>query len=303
MYFLYLDESGVPQTHPSQTSHYVLLGAAVHEGTWFALSDRLMGVRRKYALGDPRDFEIHAKDLMRPFWEQARIVDFQRLSRDDRKASVLQVRTDWEDNVAPTKTRKGASAERKRFRQTEPYIHLTFDERKTVLKDTLKVVGSHYKGPVLFCEAIHKPSMRPGEDPVEQAFEQVLTRFEAFLKRQKNNWGILVMDEDRYKSGTLQNMLREFQYKGSPYGNIDRIVESPFFVDSAANSGVQAVDAAAYAVRRYLENKEYENFSIIFDKFDRDRKALHGIRHFRRFDCDCTICKERKGKRNADTNP
>ena len=86
------------------------------------------------------------------------------------------------------------------------------------------------------------------------------------------------------------------------YGNIDRIVESPFFVDSAANSGVQAVDAAAFAVRRYLENKEYENFSIIFDKFDRDRKALHGIRHFRRFDCDCTICKERKGKRNADTN-
>ena len=40
MFLLYIDESGVPNTHPSQTSHYVMIGMAVHVGTWFALSQR-----------------------------------------------------------------------------------------------------------------------------------------------------------------------------------------------------------------------------------------------------------------------
>ena len=34
MYLLYVDESGVTNPHPSQTSHYVTIGLAVHVGTW-----------------------------------------------------------------------------------------------------------------------------------------------------------------------------------------------------------------------------------------------------------------------------
>jgi len=55
MYLLYVDESGVTNPHPSQTSHYVMLGLAVHVGTWFALTRRVRNLKQVYALEGDRD--------------------------------------------------------------------------------------------------------------------------------------------------------------------------------------------------------------------------------------------------------
>lgn len=71
MFLLYVDESGVANPHPSQTSHYVLIGLAVHVGTWFALTRRVRALKRRYALdGDADGLELHAAWMLRAYREQ-----------------------------------------------------------------------------------------------------------------------------------------------------------------------------------------------------------------------------------------
>jgi hypothetical protein len=48
MFMLYLDASGTAQATDS-TKHYALVGAAVHENTWFALNRRIRGLKKRYA--------------------------------------------------------------------------------------------------------------------------------------------------------------------------------------------------------------------------------------------------------------
>ena len=43
MYLLYVDASGTPLSSDTASKHYVLVGLAVHEGTWFALEKRISG--------------------------------------------------------------------------------------------------------------------------------------------------------------------------------------------------------------------------------------------------------------------
>jgi len=79
-------------------------------------------------------------------------------------------------------------------------------------------------------------------------------------------------------------------------GRVDRVIESPFFLDSRANSGVQVADLCAYAVRRYLENGERERFETIFPRFFRQGEALCGLGHFTGEHCSCLICSAPKAE-------
>jgi len=159
----------------------------------------------------------------------------------------------------------------------------------------LDAVGSHRQGLYLFAEAIDKAALIPGVDPVEQSFVQVVTRFEGFLKSRTDEWGLIAADRDEHKAGRLQAMLALFQQEGTVWRDIERVIEAPFFFDSKSSSGVQVTDLCAYALRRYLENKEVDGFRRIFSKFYRARGKLHGLRHYTRpKSCRCMICKERK---------
>ena len=71
MFMLYLDASGTPELQ-DQSKHYALVGAAVHENTWFALNNRIRGLKNKYAYPG-EDFELHAKDFCLSINEQNRV--------------------------------------------------------------------------------------------------------------------------------------------------------------------------------------------------------------------------------------
>ncbi len=294
MYLLYLDESGVPETHPSQTTHYVLLGMAVYEGTWFALEKRLAAVRRRWARGPVDDFELHAGWLRRPYPEQATVPGFEGLGVEARYAAVSQRRSELRANW-PNLNRKDRKRERKYQRLTEPYAHLTLAEREQVIDEALQVVGTYRRGVTLFAEAIDKTALPPTNNAVDQAFTQVVTRFERFLARRRRvqQWGLLVMDHNQSTAKRFTAMLHRFQRQGARWGEINHVVEAPFFVDSGPNSGVQATDLCAYALRRYLENDERARFEVIHDKFDRTSTGLHGLRHYTAPGCPCMICRER----------
>jgi hypothetical protein len=82
----------------------------------------------------------------------------------------------------------------KAHRCTHPFVHLTRAQRSQLYEDALDLIGGH-SGLVLFAEAIEKkhPSVLNGSvDCVRQAFEQVITRFDAYLRRKASGRAFLL---------------------------------------------------------------------------------------------------------------
>lgn len=292
MYLQYMDESGVTDRHPSQTTHYVMMGMAVHEGTWFALSKLVRDLKQRYALeGNVSGLELHAAWMLHAIHEQSLMPSFDQLSRRARYDAVQSWRDARRKNDWPSMEKRSVDREKKAFRRTEPYIHLTRAERDQLYQRALGLVGGYRRGVVLFGEAIDKRHLAPGVDPAEEAFSRLINRFEDFLQEHDENvWGALVVDYNQTQNSRYTEMVARFQQQDGFRGGIDRIIESPFFLDSRSNSGVQVADLCAYALRRYVENREVDPFSVIFPKFHRVDGKLSGLRHFTQPGCDCMIC-------------
>jgi hypothetical protein len=313
MFLLYLDASGTPQLNDS-TKHYVLVGAAVHENTWFALNKRIKGLKRRYAYPG-EDFELHVMDFYTLIPEQSQIQNFEQMNHADRRWNVRKIRDNMIRQLPTTSEADGHRRERllKRHRRTDPFVHLTRDERTALYEDALDLIGGH-NGLVLFGEAIEKrhPAIMQGVDCVRQAFEQVITRFDAYLHRKaawrrlstsrliQGNKGLIVMDRDREKEAVIERQFADYRNQGHPWGQLEYVIDAPFFVDSDKFPGVQIVDVCAYATRRYLDKGAITNslegrqFLKIFGLFDRDLGHLHGLRHYTQTGtCACSICRER----------
>ncbi|HSK78064.1 MAG TPA: DUF3800 domain-containing protein [Thermoanaerobaculia bacterium] len=298
MYLLYVDESGVADPSPSQTSHYVALGLAVHVGTWFALTRRVKQLKRLYALeGDVEKLELHAAWLCRPYWEQDQIPGFADLSRKARYDAVMALRYEHQLRGWPHIPVKKVKAEKKDFRKTEPFVHLTLGERRALYLKALSLIGEHRRGITLFGEALDKSALPSSVHAAHEAFSRLIDRFEVFLKNHEENpWGIVVVDRDEAHSSQYAELLARFQQRDHSQGGVDRVIEAPFFLDSRSNSGVQVADLCVYALRRYLENGEEEPFRCIFSKFFRMPSGLCGLRHFTNPGCSCLICAEPSAK-------
>ena len=266
-----------------------MLGAAVHVGTWFGLSRRIQNLKRKYSRGG-EDFELHGAWLLRSYREQSLIADFEALDYIDRLHAVREWREtrklEWS-----ALSGKSRNQEKKEFRLTDPYVHLTRAERRSLYHETLKVVGEYPRGITLFGEALDKLHLSPSVDPVEEAFSRIVGRFERFLY-ENGLWGLLVVDHDPHQADRVAAMLRRFQQTAPHRGGVDRIIEAPFFLESHANAGVQVADLCAYSLRRYVENGEQDPFALIFPKFYRQGEALCGVRHFTSPGCCCLVCSE-----------
>jgi len=308
MFILYIDGSGTPELLDPNNNLYVLTGVCVHEGTWFALEKRVANLKRSYAL-EGADFELHAKDFCVSISEQGRIGDFELLAPVARKQAVTALR---QAKLASVHGEQRDSL-KKKFRSTEPFVHLTRRERSSLLEDGLDLVGSH-DGIRLFGEAVDKRHLGQ-TSAMEHAFAQVISRFDTFLTQYNRNNrgsfpssenGLLVMDREPTYEKQIEAIFSSYRTRGHPWGPINHVIESPFFVDSAKVNAVQVVDLCSYAVRRYIEradqpqSHEEQNFLRIFHKFDRSGPKLHGVRHYcPKNSCQCLICRDRGHSPNA----
>lgn len=236
MFLFYLDASGTPQLSDA-TKHYVLVGAAVHENTWFALNKRVRGLKRSFAFPG-EDFELHVKDFSININEQEKIPGFASLNVQDRRLNVERLRA---ERLRATRNPQESERLRRRYRLTRPFIHLTREERSKLYEDSLDLIGGH-KGLVLFAEAIEKnhPAVVSGTvDCVRQAFEQVITRFDAFLSRNaawkrlsnprvRGDKGLIVMDRDLEKEKDIEMQFDDYRSQGHPWGRLEYVVDAPF---------------------------------------------------------------------------
>jgi hypothetical protein len=152
----------------------------------------------------------------------------------------------------------------------------------------------------LFAECIDKIFFDPaksarGQNIDEQAFEQIVSRFEQYLKittlaEARKIHGMLIHDNNETVAKRLTNLMKTYHQKGTFWTQIDHIIETPLFVNSELTSMIQIVDVCVYGLRRYVENNEDRIFNQIFKRADRKDDVVVGVRHFTEKKCNCNIC-------------
>jgi hypothetical protein len=293
MYICYVDESGTSDI-PGNTSHFVLSGISIPIWHWRTSDGDVSAVLARYGLAGQ---EFHTAWILRNYLEQSRIPDFESMDWAVRRSAVEQKRNAHLLHLQRTCQRKAYRQAKKNFAHTAPYVHLTRDERRSLVREVADRVAS-WGYARLFAECIdklHFDPTRAGCTADEQAFEQVVSRFERFLAITEDpggrgNYGILVHDNNETIAKKHTQLMRDFHHSGTLWTGISRIIETPLFVNSSLTSMVQIADLCAYALRRYLENNEVDLFRAIFTRADRFQNRAVGVRHFTGTGCICEIC-------------
>ncbi len=298
MYICYLDESGTDLVG-SGTSHFVYLGLAIPAVTWKARDHDISQILSRYGLAGK---EIHAGWISRRFVEQEKIPGFRAMDWPARQAACVKERNAWLIRTAALKPKSQLENLKKTLRKTQDYVHFIHTERTALLRELADMVGS-WDDARLFAEACDKTtfgSSPPPKPPYEEAFTQLVSRFQAFLVnkgRYENQdiFGLLVHDNNQTVSLKLTDMMRRFHEAGTLWRQVTRIVETPMFVDSRLTAMVQIADLCAYATRRFFENHETDLFDRIYPRFDRTGRRVVGIRHYRHHAaCSCRVCQDHR---------
>lgn len=294
VYFCYIDESGVPQI-PGNTSHYVLAGLSIPISRWKFCDCRINGVKQKYNL---LDNEIHTAWIARRYVEQSKIANFDTLNYADRRREVEKYRKRELLNLQKAGNKTHYRQTKKNYKKTDPYIHLSEVERLNLLQELADTVGK-WSFARLFAECIDKIHFDPSRTVLtvdEQSFEQVVSRFEQYLQivskstSNKNVYGALIHDNNETLSKKHTELMKIFHSHGTFWTRIDKIIETPLFVNSELTGLVQIADLCSYAIRRYLENNEDNLLKRILSRADRKNGKIVGIRHFSDAGCKCILC-------------
>lgn len=246
------------------------------------------------------DAEIHTAWILRPYLEQSRIPDFEKLNRGSRISAVQRIRR--AELLKLQKTNRTLYKQtRKNYLKTESYIHLTINERKKLIEAIAKCI-SGWGFARLFAECvdkIHFDPTRTKRSVDEQSFEQVVSRFEHYLRinaqtHPTTSSGLLIHDNNTTVAKKHTDLMKRFHKAGTLWTSVQNIIETPLFVDSQLTSMVQVADLCSYSLRRYLENQETALFDLIFRRADRKNGVVVGIRHFSDPNCNCNICTSHK---------
>jgi hypothetical protein len=293
MYLCYIDESGTAEV-PGNSTHFVLAGLSMPVWHWRDADREITRILARYDLADE---EFHTAWLLRSYLEQSKIPNFVALDRTARRSAVTRQRTAELLRLQKLPSSKAYNQRKKDYRHTSAYIHLTRDERRSLVREVADAVGG-WGFARLFAECIdkvHFDPIRTGRSVEEQAFEQVVTRFHRYLANiQDPNapriFGLVVHDNNQSVAKKHTELMRHFHVEGTLWAAIDRIIETPMFVDSKLTRMVQVADLCAYSLRRFVENGETELFDRTFLRADRHGGRAVGIRHYAAFACVCKIC-------------
>ena len=293
LHLCYIDESGTSDV-PGNTSHFVLAGVSLPIWHWRDADREITTIKRRF---DLQDSEIHTAWLLRKYLEQSRINNFDNLGYVERRAEVMKARTRHLLQLQHSNNKRAYHQTKKNYTQTDAFIHLTLQERQSFVEEIADCV-SQWGFARLFAECIDKIHFNPVQARSsidEQAFEQLISRFEKFLQKidgpdGQRNYGLIVHDNNETVARKHTSLMRDFHQKGTLWIDIQNIIETPLFVDSKLTSMVQIADLCSYSLRRFTENGETALFEKIYTRADRYLGRTVGVRHFTDDGCQCTIC-------------
>ena len=107
--------------------------------------------------------------------------------------------------------------------------------------------------------------------------------------------GIIILDKSTYET-TLQKLAIKFRTRGTRWGSIQSLADTPLFIDSRASRVIQLADHVAYATFRRYQAKDAQYFDLIAHKFYQDDGTVHGLAHKERQNqnCMCIACLSRR---------
>jgi hypothetical protein len=295
MQLLYVDESGTSEI-TGNTSHFILAGISVPIEYWKIFDKEIEFIKSKYGLADK---EMHVAWMMRPYLEQTKIPNFDKLNYGQRQAAITRWRTIELLRLQKLKDKSQYRQTKKNFTKTIDYIHLTYEDRKRFIEEVARHVAQ-WGYTRLFAECIDKTYFDPsisGGSIDEQAFEQVISRFEHYLQivgQGKPNFGLIIHDNNETIAKKHTALMRKFHLAGTQWMKVSNIIETPLFVDSQLTSMVQIADLCGYAIRRYLENGDNLLFDLVFQRADKKGNVVVGVRHWTLPSCNCKICAQHK---------
>lgn len=292
MYVCYIDESGTSDI-PGTSSHFVLAGISIPIWHWRDADREVERILANVALGEA---ELHTAWVLLPYPEQLRIPNFSGLGYSARRSAVERERAAELLRLQKQKNPKAYKQQKKTYAHTWPYVHLTLEERRALVSRVAACVGN-WGFARLFAKCIdklHFDPARTGRPIDEQAFEQVVTRFQMYLRNTQDegdkNLDILVHDNNATVSRKHTKLMRLFHRQGTLWTSVKNIVETPLFVDSSLTRMVQIADLCSYALRRYVENGESALLEKIMPRADRSKNKIVGIRHYTKMSCSCVLC-------------
>jgi len=295
MHLCYIDESGTPDV-PGNTSHFVLAGLSIPIRRWKDSDQAVAATKAQFRLSG---VEIHTAWMVRAYPEQRLIANFERLPDDERRKAVEQHRARELLRLQRSGKPKQYHQAKKTYKHTAPYIHLTHQERQDALRAVADCVSS-WDYAKLFADCIDKVHYSAREQRLsidEEAFHQVVTRFEFYLSNTRDrasrdpNYALLIHDNNPTSAHKHTQLMKRFHEEGTLWRRISNIIETPLFVDSRLTSMVQLADLSAYALRRFVENQESDLFARLFKIADRNARGIAvGVRHFSLLSCQCEIC-------------
>ena len=278
------------------STHFVLAGLCVPIEYWKDCDRQIHAIKQRYSL---QDAEIHTAWLLRKYPEQQGIKNFASLSYPQRRTEAARVKNIALRRMQGQVGKKKYEQNKKNFRKTEAYVHLTEGERRTFVREIAECVA-RWGFARLFAECMDKNYFDPSLHPYDMegvAFDQLVSRFETFLNitgADKQNPGLLIHDNNQTVAKKHTESMKSFYRRGTLWTNVDNIIETPLFVDSELTSMVQIADLCSCALRRYLEHQETTLFRCIFRRADRKDGVVVGVRHFTNHYCSCRICAARK---------
>jgi hypothetical protein len=229
--------------------------------------------------------------------DQSKIADFAAMDWVERRSAVQKLRTAELLRLQRLQQPKPYRQAKKNYRHTEAYIHLTKPERISLVREVADCVGG-WGFARLFAECIDKVHFDPTRSTrsvSEQAFEQVVSRFQRYLVNMEQpggprNHGLLIHDNNESVARKHTDLMRHFHEQGTLWTAVDRIIDTPLFVDSRLTRMVQIADLCSVALRYFVENGDADLFDRIFVRADRIHETVVGVRHFTARTCGCEIC-------------
>ena len=293
MYLCYIDESGVSSI-PGNSSHFILAGLAIPIWHWKSCDRDISQVKKRYGL---EGREIHTAWILRKYIEQSKIRDFQLMDYSERRDRIAAYRQREIYRLQRSNNPKHHRQTKKNYAKTDAYIHLTWEERRQFIHEVAQCLKG-WGFARLFGECVDKTHYSPTKNQQsidEQTLDQVVSRFEQFLKIKSATdgtrfYGLLIHDNNETVAKRHTDLMITFHEKGTQWVELEHIIETPLFVDSELTSLIQIADLCAYSIRRYVENDERDLFELIYDRADRRGSTVVGLRHFTNAGCTCLIC-------------
>ncbi len=270
MQLLYVDESGNSHSDPKNT-HFVLAGVAMDAAYWKQHNSQVENIKDTYDLADQ---EIHTAWLLKTYGFQNKIPSFSSLDAANRKQTAEQFIQSELLKVSPG-TRKNI---KKDWKIIAPYCHLLKTERIDFINDVCHQFSKwgHMR---IFLIIVDKRTYTPTYSIYEDAFEQLISKFQRFIQNvSPNDYGIVAMDNNQTISQKITALSKIFHANGTRYANIPNIIDTPYFVDSKMTSMIQLADIVSYGARKNYEKSDPVLFDLYKPRIDSIRGNLVGLK-------------------------